>query len=115
MKHTLSYKEKKRAFNSLKSPAMASYDLELLKKLCPGHLEIPRFMLNPFRCSDDILFSLLDFATAEEIRLNRTNKDADFGKTDEVRIKEAENHACDAEQRAEELEKALEDEKKKED
>lgn len=143
MKQTLSYKEKKRAFNSLKSPAMASYDLDLLKKLCPDHPEIPRFLLKPSRCTDDILFSLLDFATAEEIRQNRTSRETALVKTDvETRVKEAEDHASDAEQRAEEaesraeeaveraedaefraeeaeqraeeLEKALEDEKKKE-
>lgn len=129
MKKTLSYKEKKRAFNALKSPAMASCDLDLLKKLCPEHPEIPRFMLKPSRCADDILFFLLDFATAEEIRQNRIHKEVAMGNTNvetraeeaeqraeeaESRAEEAEERAEDAEQRAEELEKALEDEKKKE-
>lgn len=71
MKKTLSYKEKKRAFNALKSPSMASFDLELLKKLCPEHPELSRFMLKPSRCADDILFCLLEFATEKEIRQNR--------------------------------------------
>mgnify|MGYP003289492255 CR=1 FL=1 len=129
MKKTLSYKEKKRAFNALKSPSMASFDLELLKKLCPEHPELSRFMLKPSRCADDILFFLLDFATAEEIRQNRIHKEGAMGNTNvetraeeaeqraeeaESRAEEAEERAEDAEQRAEELEKALEDEKKKE-
>lgn len=110
MKKTLSYKEKKRAFNALKSPSMASFDLELLKKLCPEHPELSRFMLKPSRCADDILFFLLDFATAEEIRQNRIHKEVTMGNTNvETRAEEAESRASEAEDRADEAEKRAEE------
>ena len=110
MKKTLSYKEKKRAFNALKSPSMASFDLELLKKLCPEHPELSRFMLKPSRCADDILFFLLDFATAEEIRQNRIHKEGTMGNTNvETRAEEAESRASEAEDRTDEAEKRAEE------
>lgn len=63
-----SYKEKKYHFNALRNADSASVDLELLLKLCPEHPDKRRFTLYSKKLGDEILLSLLDFATKEEIR-----------------------------------------------
>lgn len=63
-----SYKEKKHHFNALRNSGSASIDLELLLKLCPDHPDKRRFTLYSGKLGDEILLSLLDFATKEEIR-----------------------------------------------
>ena len=56
---------------SLSNPEAADFDLQLLRKLQPSHSQLSVWSLNPKRYADDILFSLLEVAPAEEIRLNR--------------------------------------------
>lgn len=69
-----SYKEKKSHFNALRNSDSASVDLELLLKLCPEHPDKRRFTLYTNKLSDEILLSLLDFATKEDIREFRRKK-----------------------------------------
>jgi len=67
-----STKNKLAQFNALRCEAMAKIDLLLLEERCPQHPDLPRFKFCPQRNSDDILFSLLDYATEEEILTRRT-------------------------------------------
>lgn len=69
-----SYKEKKSHFNALRNADSASVDLELLLKLCPEHPDKRRFTLYAKKLGDEILLSLLDYATKEEIREFRRKK-----------------------------------------
>lgn len=69
-----SYKEKKYHFNALRNSGSATIDLELLLKLCPEHPDKRRFTLYANKLADEILLSLLDFATKEEIREFRRKK-----------------------------------------
>lgn len=69
-----SYKEKKYHFNALRNSGSATIDLELLLKLCPEHPDKRRFTLYANKLADEILLSLLDFATKEEIRVFRRKK-----------------------------------------
>lgn len=68
-------------FNSLRCANLAATDLKLLAKRCPQHPDMARFMFSPERNADDILFSLLDHATEDEILENRTENEQ--GKIDE--------------------------------
>ena len=68
-------------FNSLRCANLAATDLKLLVKRCPQHPDMARFMFSPERNADDILFSLLDHATEDEILENRTENEQ--GKIDE--------------------------------
>jgi hypothetical protein len=69
-----SYKEKKSHFNALRNADSASVDLEFLLKLCPEHPDKRRFTLYAKKLGDEILLSLLDYATKEEIREFRRKK-----------------------------------------
>lgn len=69
-----SYKEKKYHFNALRNSGSATIDLELLLMLCPEHPDKRRFTLYANKLGDEILLSLLDFATKEEIREFRRKK-----------------------------------------
>ena len=64
-------KERIRLTRSLSNPEAGAIDLQLLRKLQPSHSHLSVWSLNPKRYADDILFSLLEVAPAEEIRLNR--------------------------------------------
>ena len=68
-------------FNALRCANLAATDLKLLAKRCPQHPDMARFMFSPERNADDILFSLLDHATEDEILENRTENEQ--GKIDE--------------------------------
>lgn len=74
-------KNKLAMFNSLRCANLAATDLKLLAKRCPQHPDMARFMFSPERNADDILFSLLDHATEDEILENRTENEQ--GKIDE--------------------------------
>jgi predicted ribosome quality control (RQC) complex YloA/Tae2 family protein len=127
-----SYKEKKSHFNALRNTDSASVDLELLLQLCPEHPDQRRFILYAKKLGDEILLSLLDFATKEEIREFRRKKSEPVPQpapqpespvegdtvTDnseqliaeaEQRASEAEERADDAELRAEEAEEKVEE------
>ena len=66
-----STKNKLALFNTLRCEAMATIDLQLLEEKCPQNADLPRFKFSPQRNADDILFSLLDYATEEEILARR--------------------------------------------
>lgn len=115
-----SYKEKKSHFNALRNTDSASVDLELLLQLCPEHPDQRRFILYAKKLGDEILLSLLDFATKEEIREFRRKKSEPVPQpapqpespvegdtvTDnsEQLIAEAEQRASEAEERADDAE-----------
>ena len=67
-------KNKLAMFNALRCSDSAAADLELLAQRCPQHPDLARFMFSPERNADDILFALLDHATADEIIDNRLEK-----------------------------------------
>lgn len=69
-----SFKEKKRHFNALLNPDAAKYDLELLVQKQPNLPIIATYSRNPKRYSNDILYSLLDYSTREEVRKFRRSK-----------------------------------------
>ena len=71
MNPNYSFKEKKKKLLALMNPSAAVHDLALLSEADPHNTQLTSFGLNPARFAEDILFSLLDFKTAEEIRLNR--------------------------------------------
>ena len=71
MNPNYSFKEKKKKLLALMNPSAAVHDLALLSEADPHNTQLTSFGLNPARFAEDILFSLLDFRTAEEIRLNR--------------------------------------------
>lgn len=68
-------KNKLAMFNALRCANLAATDLKLLAKRCPQHPDMARFMFSPERNADDILFSLLDHATKDEILENRTENE----------------------------------------
>lgn len=127
-----SYKEKKYHFNALRNTDSASVDLELLLKLCPEHPDKRRFTLYAKKLGDEILLSLLDFATKEEIREFRRkksehvpepvpqpevpspeperNQECETGTDDsEQRVADAEQRAAEAEERADDAEQRAEE------
>lgn len=131
-----SYKEKKYHFNALRNTDSASVDLELLLRLCPEHPDKRRFTLYAKKLGDEILLSLLDFATKEEIREFRRKKSEHIPKTvsqpevpspeperkpefstesdtetddSEQRVADAEQRAAEAEERAEDAEQRAEE------
>lgn len=127
-----SYKEKKYHFNALRNTDSASVDLELLLKLCPEHPDKRRFTLYAKKLGDEILLSLLDFATKEEIREFRRkksehvpepvpqpevpspeperNQECETGTGDsEQRVADAEQRAAEAEERADDAEQRAEE------
>lgn len=65
------FKEKAKYFNELRNPAVAEADLNLLRAVAPAHPKLKMFARNPQRYADDILYTLLDLKSREEIRLNR--------------------------------------------
>ena len=69
-----SFKEKKKHFNALLNPDAAKYDLELLIQKQPNLLIISTYSRNSKRYANDILYSLLDYSTREEIREFRRSK-----------------------------------------
>lgn len=66
-----SFKEKKIHFNALHNPDAAAYDLMLLRKECPMHPQLVTYARDPKRYADNILYSLLDYTTRENIRAFR--------------------------------------------
>lgn len=64
-------REKLRIFNDIPNEGAAVADLNLLQRVAPQHPKLSVYKLNTRRYAGDILFSLLDFSTREEIILNR--------------------------------------------
>lgn len=133
-----SYKEKKYHFNALRNSGSATIDLELLLMLCPEHPDKRRFTLYANKLSDEILLSLLDFTTKEEIREFRRKKSDSASQTvpepqpgvpspeyvpqlefpaegnaetddSEQRVANVEQRAAEAEERAEDAEQRAEE------
>ena len=65
------FKEKNKYLNELRNPAVAEADLSLLRTASPAHPKLKMFARNPQRYANDILYTLLDFKSKNEIRLNR--------------------------------------------
>lgn len=70
-----STKEKICLSNKLSSRSSAEKDLALLAVRAPSSPDIGRYSRNPFRYAENILYALLDVATAEEIVANRRKKE----------------------------------------
>ncbi len=68
------FKEKKKHFNALLNPDAAKYDLELLMQKQPNLPIISTYSRNSKRYANDILYSLLDYSTREEIREFRRSR-----------------------------------------
>ena len=74
------FKEKNKHLRELHAPVHVSRDLELLKKLDPRNDQIPTFEHAPVRHAEQILYVLLDVASAEDVRNNRRNADLEAEK-----------------------------------
>lgn len=116
------FKEKTKYFNELRNSAAAEADLSLLQAVAPAHPKLKMFARNPQRYANDILYTLLDFKSKIDIRLNRRECDkvkeeknsfeieADIiEKQAEQELKEnekqeAEEHSAQVEEQAEVLE-----------
>ena len=68
-----SFKEKKLHYNRLQNQYAASADLKLLRSINPDAPVLPAWERSPERFANKILYLLLDYATAEQIRKNRRN------------------------------------------
>ena len=77
-----SYKEKKIHFTALRNAEVADIDLNLLKIKMPSFSNISMFSRDPKRYSDDILYSLLDVTTREEIRAYRREVQCELDKSE---------------------------------
>lgn len=55
----------------MQNPDFAEADIDLLRKVWPSHPLIPQARRNPVRYANEVLYTLLDKQTREEIRLNR--------------------------------------------
>lgn len=75
-------KEKICLANRLHATSMAGRDLDLLKLKAPNSSDYSRYDRNPSHYADDILYALLDVATAEEIVANRRKKEAPVDDTE---------------------------------
>ena len=80
------FKEKNKHLRELHAPVHVSRDLELLKKLDPRNDQIPTFDHAPVRHAEQILYVLLDVASAEDVRNNRRNADLEAEKEVQDRL-----------------------------
>lgn len=71
------FKEKKTHFTALRNPDAAVYDFELLRKKRPLLPQLKTYARDPKRYADDILYSLLDYTTRDEIRAFRRQMQED--------------------------------------
>lgn len=71
------FKEKKTHFIALRNPDAAVYDFELLRKKRPLLPQLKTYARDPKRYADDILYSLLDYTTRDEIRAFRRQMQED--------------------------------------
>lgn len=98
-----STKEKLRILRELNNPAAVGADLALLRTVCPDDPRMVKFGLSPERHAEEILMSLLDHFTREQIVANRRAIFREKGHTkDEV------TSGNDAEQASEHTEAATE-------
>ncbi len=78
------FKEKKLHFNALRNPDAAVYDLELLRQVRPWLPQLRTYARDPKRYASEILYSLLDFTTRENIRAFRRKKSDELKAATEV-------------------------------
>lgn len=78
------FKEKKLHFNALRNPDAAVYDLELLRQVRPWLPQLRTYARDPKRYASEILYSLLDFTTRENIRAFRRKKSDELKAVTEV-------------------------------
>ncbi len=78
------FKEKKLHFNALRNPDAAVYDLELLRQVRPWLPKLRTYARDPKRYASEILYSLLDFTTRENIRAFRRKKSDELKAATEV-------------------------------
>lgn len=78
------FKQKKLHFKALRNPDAAIYDLELLRKGCPWLPQLRTYARDPKRYADEILYSLLDHTTRENIRAFRRQKLDELKAADET-------------------------------
>lgn len=64
-------KEKNNHLRRLMAVEHAETDLQLLQKIDPQNSQLDSFAIAPQRNAEQILYTLLDFATAQEVRENR--------------------------------------------
>lgn len=126
-----SFKEKKLHYNRLQNQSAALADLKLLRSINPDAPVLPAWERSPERFANKILYLLLDYATAEQIRKNRRNpvssvkekleetvhelqeKSAELKETKDT-VHELQERVEESEFRAEKAETSLDFEKKKE-
>lgn len=65
------FKEKNKYLNELRNSAAAEADLQLLQAAAPAHPKLKMFARNPQRYANDILYTLLDVKSKNDIRRNR--------------------------------------------
>lgn len=78
------FKEKKLHFNALRNPDAAVYDLELLRQVRPWLPKLRTYARDPKRYASEILYSLLDLTTRENIRAFRRKKSDELKAATEV-------------------------------
>lgn len=116
-----SFKEKNKHLRRLLAREHAEVDLEMLKRVDPRNNQLPSFEHSPVRHAENILYTLLDFVKAEEIRENRrqiilakeqADRDAAEKESKEQAERDAEEQAekeKESENRISELESELEE------
>jgi hypothetical protein len=67
----MNFKEKSKAYRELNARQNAEYDLKLLSKLIPQSKLLVKFSRNPEFYAGDILYTLLDYTTREDVVSNR--------------------------------------------
>lgn len=112
-----SFKEKKLHYNRLQNQSAALADLKLLRSINPDAPVLPAWERSPERFANKILYLLLDYATAEQIRKNRRNPVSSVKeklKETKDTVQELQERVEESEFRAEKAETSLDFEKKKE-
>ncbi len=103
-----SFKEKNKHLRRLLAREHAEVDLEMLKRVDPRNNQLPSFEHSPVRHAENILYTLLDFVKAEEIRENRRQIILAKEQTERDAEEQAEKEK-ESENRISELESELED------
>lgn len=65
------FKEKSKFYRDMANPEHAIADLALLKSRLPDSPDVQSASINPVRAHKEILWTLLDYFTADQIRQNR--------------------------------------------
>lgn len=94
----MKFEDKKRIHDKLLGVTHIEADRELLKKVSPGHKKLSQSQFNPRQYASELLWILLDLASAEEIIANRRSladaKEKAAEEKAEAERKEAEEKAA---------------------